>query len=63
MLDASGTGTLAADALGDGSSTDNCSATETSPLTTFTCADAIGTPMVRHGYGPQRQYEHDHVCG
>ncbi len=30
MLDASGTGTLAADALGDGSSTDNCSATETS---------------------------------
>ena len=47
MLDASGTGTLAADALGDGSSTDNCSATETSPLTTFTCADAIGTPMVQ----------------
>ncbi len=63
MLDASGTGTLAADALGDGSSTDNCSATETSPLTTFTCADAIGTPMVRPGYGPQRQYEHDHVRG
>ncbi len=43
-LDANGNGTLPAN-IGDGSSTDNCSATETSPTASFTCAD-IGVQMV-----------------
>ncbi|HFA50059.1 MAG TPA: T9SS type A sorting domain-containing protein [Bacteroidetes bacterium] len=37
-LDANGNGTLPAN-IGDGSSTDNCSATETSPSANFNCAD------------------------
>jgi len=45
-LAANGSGTLAANALGVGNSTDNCSVTsETSPATNFTCAD-IGTQTV-----------------
>ncbi len=38
VLDANGDGTLAAN-IGDGSSTDNCSVTETSPLHSYTCSD------------------------
>ena len=45
ILDGSGSGTLAANALADGNSTDNCSVTETSPETTFGCGD-VGTVMV-----------------
>ncbi len=44
VLDASGNGTLSAN-IGDGSSTDNCSATETSPSASFTCDD-VGTQLV-----------------
>ena len=44
VLDASGNGTLPAN-IGDGSSTDNCSATETSPVMNFTCTD-IGSQTV-----------------
>ncbi len=43
-LNASGSGILGAN-IGDGSSTDNCSATETSPQTSFTCTD-IGANTV-----------------
>lgn len=45
QLDADGNGTLAVNALVAGNSTDNCSVTETSPLTNFTCAE-VGTQMV-----------------
>ncbi|MCB9283440.1 MAG: HYR domain-containing protein [Lewinellaceae bacterium] len=38
VLDANGNATLPAN-IGDGSSTDNCSATETSPALSFSCAD------------------------
>ncbi|MEZ4955854.1 MAG: HYR domain-containing protein [Saprospiraceae bacterium] len=38
VLDASGNGTLPAN-IGDGSSTDNCSVTETSPAISYTCID------------------------
>ncbi len=44
-LDADGNGTLAANALAGGNSADNCSVTETSPVTNYTCAD-IGTQTV-----------------
>ncbi len=44
LLDANGNGSLPAN-IGDGSSTDNCSATETSPTASFTCAD-VGTQTV-----------------
>ncbi|NNF01486.1 MAG: HYR domain-containing protein, partial [Bacteroidia bacterium] len=44
VLNASGNGTLAAD-IGDGSSTDNCSVTETSPSVLHTCAD-LGSKTV-----------------
>ena len=45
-LDANGMGTLAADALAGGNSTDNCGTpTETSPMTAYTCAD-LGTQTV-----------------
>ncbi|NRB54162.1 MAG: HYR domain-containing protein, partial [Saprospiraceae bacterium] len=37
-LDVNGNGSLSAN-IGDGSSTDNCSATETSPALNFTCSD------------------------
>ncbi len=43
-LDANGNGTLPAN-IGDGSSTDNCAANESSPSASFTCAD-IGVQMV-----------------
>jgi hypothetical protein len=44
LLDAAGNGNLPAN-IGDGSSTDNCLATETSPAMSFTCAD-VGTQTV-----------------
>ena len=44
VLDGSGNGTLPAN-IGDGSSTDNCSATEVSPSVSLTCSD-VGTQMV-----------------
>ncbi len=44
LLDAMGVGSLPAN-IGDGSSTDNCSVTETSPSLSFTCAD-IGVQNV-----------------
>ncbi len=44
VLDANGNGTLPAN-IGDGSSTDNCSATETSPTVSFSCAD-VGVQTV-----------------
>ena len=44
VLDASGNGTLPAN-IGDGSSTDNCTPTETSPAMNFTCAD-LGSQTV-----------------
>ncbi|MEQ8706255.1 MAG: PQQ-binding-like beta-propeller repeat protein [Phaeodactylibacter sp.] len=45
MLDAAGNGTLAADALAAGNSTDNCSVSESSPATNFSCMD-VGTQTV-----------------
>ena len=44
-LDSEGNGTLAANALAGGQSSDNCSLTETSPETPFTCTQT-GTQMV-----------------
>lgn len=44
VLDGTGNGTLPAN-IGDGSSTDNCSVTETSPSLSFTCSD-LGTQTV-----------------
>jgi len=44
VLDANGNGTLPAN-IGDGSSTDNCTATETSPAMVFSCAD-VGAQTV-----------------
>lgn len=44
VLNGSGTGSLPAN-IGDGSSTDNCSAVETSPTVSFTCSD-VGTQTV-----------------
>ncbi|KPM49784.1 choice-of-anchor D domain-containing protein [Jiulongibacter sediminis] len=46
-LDAVGTATLAANSLGDGSSTDNCgTVTETNPLVSFTCANLGANTLV-----------------
>ena len=45
MLDATGAGTLAADALAGGNSSDACGVTETSPMTTYSCSE-VGTQMV-----------------
>ena len=46
-LDETGAGSLAANALAAGNSTDNCGApTETSPATSFTCADAPSATVV-----------------
>jgi hypothetical protein len=45
ILDGSGSGSLAADALPGGNSTDNCEVTETSPATSFDCTD-VGTTTV-----------------
>ena len=45
VLDDNGNGILAENALAGDNSTDNCSVTETSPLTNYTCAD-VGTQMV-----------------
>ena len=44
-LDNNGNGALAADALAGGNSTDNCTVTESSPMTAFDCSD-LGTQMV-----------------
>ncbi len=44
VLDANGTGTLPAN-IGDGSSTDNCAANESSPSANYTCAD-VGVQTV-----------------
>ncbi|MEE9439087.1 MAG: PKD-like domain-containing protein, partial [Saprospiraceae bacterium] len=41
-----GTGTLAQDALGDGSSTDNCVVTETNPMTVFDCSHIGIQPVI-----------------
>ncbi len=62
MLDANGNGSLAANSLGDGSSTDNCgTVTETNPAMSYTCAD-LGENMVTLTADDGYSNTHSVVC-